>query len=90
MAGQFRPTPVFREARRQRLGRVTLRDGHDREIQAMVRDVSSRGFSAAARGAPPALDEVVSLHLPDGGEMWGIVRWAEGNVFGVEFDTSSG
>lgn len=89
MAGVFRPTPVFREARRQRLARVTLRDGHAREVQAMVRDVSSRGFSALAQGHVPDPDEVVSVCLPDGTELWGVVRWVDGNRFGVEFDTSS-
>ena len=25
--------------------------------------------------------------LEDGRELWGLVRWTEGNLFGVEFDT---
>lgn len=53
----------------------------------IVRDISSRGLSAAAAGEPPRLNEVVRATLEDGREVWGLVRWREGNLFGVEFDT---
>ena len=62
-------------------------DATGREIDVIVRDISSRGLSAAAKGPPPALDEVVQARLEDGRELWGLVRWREGNLFGVEFDT---
>ncbi|WP_235037912.1 histidine kinase [Novosphingobium sp. 18052] len=55
----------------------------------IVRDISSRGLSAAALGDPPALNEVVRARLEDGRELWGLVRWREDNLFGVEFDTQT-
>ena len=55
----------------------------------MVQDISSSGLRATARSAPPNLDEVVTVQLPDSNALWGLVRWVEGNQFGVEFDVSS-
>ncbi|MDE2405260.1 MAG: histidine kinase [Sphingomonadales bacterium] len=55
----------------------------------MVRDFSSKGFSAATRGTAPHRDEVVTVLLPDNRALWGIVRWVKGNVFGVEFDVNT-
>jgi hypothetical protein len=55
----------------------------------MIRDFSARGFSAAARAHPPQVDQIVTALLPDGRALWGIVRWVERNVFGVEFDVNA-
>ncbi|MBU6268816.1 MAG: PilZ domain-containing protein [Sphingomonadales bacterium] len=55
----------------------------------MVRDFSDKGVSAATRGPAPALNEVVTILLPDNRALWGIVRWVEGNLFGVEFDVNT-
>jgi len=85
----FTPMPVFREMRRRGLTRLSLTIGNNPRQDIMVRDYSSRGFSAAAQATPPATDEVVAVHLPDGRTLWGIVRWVERNVFGVEFDVSA-
>jgi hypothetical protein len=82
----FRPTPILRERRRGRCAHVTLMDSHGRPIDVMVRNVSSRGLSAAAAGQPPACNEVVRAAMDDGRELWGLVRWVDGNLFGVEFD----
>lgn len=82
----FKPTPVYRESRQRGLTRLSLSIGTAPRQDIMVRDYSSRGFSAAAHGIPPACDELVTVHLPDGCTLWGIVRWVERNVFGVEFD----
>jgi len=84
---RFRPTPILRERRRRRCTRFALTDSHGGEIAVIVRDISSRGLSAAASGEPPRLNEVVRATLEDGREVWGLVRWREGNLFGVEFDT---
>jgi hypothetical protein len=84
---RFRPTPILRERRRRRCTRFALTDSRGVEIAVIVRDISSRGLSAAAAGTPPALDEVVRAQLEDGRELWGLVRWRDGNLFGVEFDT---
>lgn len=83
---RFRPTPILRERRRRRCTRFALTDSHDVEIAVIVRDISSHGLSAAAAGVPPQLNEVVRARLEDGREVWGLVRWREGNLFGVEFD----
>ncbi len=83
----FTATPVPRPRRRALLARVRLADGTTPEREMLVRDISERGLSGAARGAPPALDAVVTVCLPDGRELWGIVRWVDRNLFGVEFAT---
>lgn len=84
---RFRPTPIPRERRTRGCARFALVDAQGGEIAVIVRDLSSRGLSAVARGQPPALDEVVLARLEDGRELWGLVRWQDGNRFGVEFDT---
>ena len=85
----FRPTPTFRARRRRVLARVRV-EGSDAVAQdAMVRDISASGMSATARGGPPMAGEVVSVTLADGSTLWGLVRWAEGKDFGVEFDPAS-
>ena len=87
--GSFKPTPTFREKRRRGLTRLTLVHASGERREVLVRDFSSRGFSAAAQGPAPAPDEVVTTLLPDGRALWGIVRWVERNVFGVEFDVNA-
>lgn len=84
---RFQPTPIPRERRRKRFARFQLMDSRGAEIAVIVRDISSRGLSAAAAGEPPRLNEVVRAQLEDGRELWGLVRWREDNLFGVEFDT---
>ncbi len=86
-AQHFRPTPVFRQTRRRRLTRVTLCDSSGMVQDIMVRDVSAQGLSAVAALVPPALDTIVSVTLPDGRALWGVVRWVAALAFGVEFDT---
>jgi len=70
--GRFRPTPIPRERRRRRCARFLLTDAQGREIAVMVRDISSRGLSAAALREPPALDQVVRARLEDSSEVWGL------------------
>jgi PilZ domain. len=84
---RFKPTPILRERRRSECARFALTDARGEEIAVMVRDISSKGLSAAALGTAPAVNEVVRASLEDGRELWGLVRWADGNLFGVEFDT---
>lgn len=83
---RFKPTPVLRERRRARCAHFRLTDSRGVLIDVIVRDISSRGLSAAALGQPPAVNEVVRAQLEDGSDVWGLVRWCEGNLFGVEFD----
>ncbi|QDK34422.1 histidine kinase [Sphingomonas sp. IC081] len=86
-AHRFKPTPVPRARRRGQLTRFTLTDSQGQPIEVIVRDISARGLSAAALREAPALNAVVRAKLEDGRELWGLVRWAEGNLFGVEFET---
>lgn len=88
-APRFTPTPIPRERRRQRCTRFTLADAAGDPLDVMVRDISSRGLSAAALGEAPAPDEIVRARLGDGTEVWGLVRWREGKLFGVEFDVGA-
>lgn len=85
----FQPTPHFRARRKRVLVRVELRGSAGEAQDVMVRDISPAGMSAVARIAPPAAHELVTVTLPDGSTLWGMVRWTEGKAFGVEFDASS-
>lgn len=88
--GRFCPTPHFRPRRQRTLTRMRLIDAAGAVIDILVRDISPRGMSAAVRGAAPALNEPVQMLPPPGsGEsapVWGLVRWVEGNLIGVEFE----
>ena len=88
-ASRFKPTPILREARQVQLARFALHDSQGQRIDLVVRDISSRGLSAAAIGTAPEPNEVVRAVMDDGREMWGLVRWKNGNLFGVEFETGS-
>lgn len=85
----FTATPVFRARRRKVTVRVQVAGGYGPAQDALARDVSPQGMSAVAHKAAPAAGEVVSVALPDGTSLWGVVRWTEGKAFGVEFDTAS-
>lgn len=86
-ASRFKPTPIPRERRRIRLARYVILDSQGQPIEVLIRDVSSRGFSAAAVGKAPALHEVIGAILDDGREVLGLVRWVDGNLFGVELES---
>ena len=88
-APRFRPTPIPRARRHRRCARIFLLDASGHSIDAIVRDSSARGMSLAVLGRPPALDAIVRIPLPDRSEVWGLVRWREGNRFGVEFAGTS-
>jgi len=85
----FTATPVFRARRRRITVRLRVAGGVGPAQEAIARDVSAQGMSAIAQGGPPPVGEVVSVALPDGSSLWGVVRWAEGKAFGVEFDPAS-
>jgi hypothetical protein len=85
----FTATPTFRARRKRVVVHVRLEGAEGEAQDAIVRDISPAGMSAVARVAPPAQDDVVNIGLPDGSSLWGIVRWADGKTFGVEFDPAS-
>ncbi len=86
-ASRFKPTPIPRERRRRQLTRYVLTDSRGQPVEVMIRNISSHGFSAAAVGTPPPINEVIRAILDDGREVWGLVRWVDGNLFGVELET---
>ena len=85
---RFKPTPILRERRRSQCARFALYDADGTCIEVMVRDISSKGLSAVAAGQAPAENTIVRAIMPDGRELWGLVRWTDGKLFGVEFDTA--
>lgn len=85
----FTATPVFRARRRKLTVKVQVAGGGGPAQEAMAQDVSPQGMRAIARIAAPPAGELVAVALPDGTSLWGVVRWAEGKAFGVEFDTGS-
>lgn len=82
---QFRPMPLPRSRRQRLLARVRLADGAAPPQEMLVRDISEFGLSGAVRGTVPARDAVVTVSLPDGRELWGLVRWVDRNLIGVQF-----
>lgn len=85
----FRPTPTFRARRKRVLVRVQVCGAEGTPGDALVQDISASGMSAVARQAAPAQGEVVTVNLPDGSTLWGMVRWTKARSFGVEFAPSS-
>ena len=85
----FQPTPIYRARRRRTLVRVQIDNSAGAQIEAIVEDISASGIRAIARTGPPGQGEMVTLHLPDGRALWGLVRWVDGRAFGVECDTSA-
>ena len=85
----FKPTPNFRARRKRALVRVQLYNARNELQDVMVINISSTGIRATARMTPPEKDEVITVHLPDSTQLWGIVRWVDGKEFGVEFDVTS-
>lgn len=88
-ASRFRPTPTLRSARRKALVHVRLIDASGQSHDAIVQNLAASGVNVAVRGAAPAVSEVVQLILPSNEGLWGVVRWVEGNLAGIELDTSS-
>lgn len=82
---QFRPAPLPRSRRQRVLARVRLADGALPPQEMLVRDISEYGLSGAVRGVVPERDAVVTVRLPDGREIWGLVRWVDRNLVGIEF-----
>src|SRR5579862_3982489 len=50
----------------------------------IVRNISSRGAGAASRGQPPLADETVSIRFANGQSIVGVVKWVDGQSFGIE------
>jgi len=85
---RFKPTPILRERRRGQCVRFALHDAGGAAIEVIVRDISSKGLSAVAATDAPPVNTIVRATMPDGRDLWGLVRWAKGKLFGVEFDVA--
>lgn len=81
---RFRPTPVLRARRRKLLASVSMTDAHGRRYAIVVENVSSYGLKANAAETPPIPGTAVTIDLPRGQPVWGVVRWTCGTEFGVE------
>lgn len=78
---------IVRDARQPRIIRARLihRDGEERDI--VVRNVSECGIGAVARGPAPVRGEHITIILPGGQEVKGLVRWFSGHSFGMQLET---
>lgn len=85
--GVFQPTPILRPRRRIALRHVRLKDADGMVIDAMLQDISANGLRGGCRSGSIGPNDVVTLELPAGRSVWGVVRWTDGAMFGVEFDT---
>ncbi len=85
--GVFQPTPILRPRRRIAVRHVRLKDADGVVIDAMLQDISANGLRGVCRSGSIGAHDVVTLELPDARSVWGVVRWTDGAMFGVEFDT---
>lgn len=80
------PTADQRPLRLRKLLRALLRDSRGREIEVLVRNVSTHGLGATTKDTPPRLGEQINIDLAPLGLVAGEVRWAKGNGFGLALD----
>ena len=72
-------------------GRITATGGQGGgtvEVSGLGALILAAG-PAAAQGTPPEPAEIVCIHLPDGREAWGLVRWVRRTLLGVEVGLSA-
>ena len=75
-----------RDARQRRLVMASLSFEKIKNQEMVIRNVSKRGLGGATQGLAPAEGARVSVTLPNGNEIHGIVRWREGPCFGLALD----
>ena len=71
-----------RDKRDSHILTATMHSARHEEQPILVRNISSRGLGARARGIVPAEGEEVRLKL-DGRSLVGRVRWVRGDRFGI-------
>lgn len=76
----------MREHRERRLLRGQMQTERLPAFDIVIRNISARGLCATCKGLPPVTGEFAELQLPDNRSVTATVRWASGQVFGVEFD----
>ena len=75
-----------RETRHRRLMMARIADGRMRGQDIVIRNISRRGLGAATQGLFPLEGERLSILLPTGPTVTGIVRWCDGPSFGLALD----
>ena len=78
---------TVRNARQPLIIRAKLihRDGKEQDI--VIRNLSECGMGACARGPAPVRGEHITIILPGGQEVKGLVRWFSGHTFGMQLET---
>ncbi|MCW1383536.1 PilZ domain-containing protein [Novosphingobium sp. KCTC 2891] len=75
-----------RERRTARIIRATLFTPGASERDVVIRNISSRGIGATCRSVAPVRGEQATLVLPGALTASGVVRWTNGQAFGIELD----
>ena len=83
----FRPTPVLRPRRRKLVAPVVLTLADGATCSVVVENVSASGIQASCAQGAPHVGAQVQIALPGLADVWGVVRWARGQRFGIEVDT---
>ncbi len=72
----------LREERKHRLLKARVRSGRD-EYDIVVKNVSSRGLGGISNDKIVVLGSSISVLLPSGQIVEGVVRWTDGRKFGL-------
>lgn len=72
----------LREERKQRLLKARARSGSD-EYEILIKNVSSRGLGGISNDKIFELGSNISVQLPAGQIVEGVVRWTDGRRFGL-------
>lgn len=83
----FVPADEMRLPRQRRLVRAGITDSFGTNHDIVIRNVSEKGLGATMRGVPPLRGTAVTVLIPQGMTMNGTIRWVDGAVFGIEFDS---
>ena len=75
-----------RDRRHPRLMLARIEGGRMQGQDLVIRNISKRGLGAATQGIFPFVGEHLSVKLPTGPTISGVVRWADGPSFGVSLD----
>ena len=75
-----------RDARERRLVMASMSFDKISNQEMVIRNVSKRGLGGATQGVAPAEGARVSVTLPNGNVIFGIVRWKEGPCFGLALE----
>jgi hypothetical protein len=77
-----------REPRERRLLRGQMQTERLPAFEIVIRNISARGLCGTCKGLPPIPGEFAEILLPDNRTVTATVRWANDQVFGVEFEDS--